>query len=1138
MMRTALEKLTEALEKAPETPVRSIDALPEAERRQVVEQWNATEADYPKEKLIHELFEEQAERSPHALALVYEEQSLTYSELNARANRLAHHLITLGVGPESLVAICLERSAEMVVALLATLKAGGAYVPLDPDYPAERLAYTLEDSAPAVLLTLGAINSALAASLPAIPTLDLNNDETRWITQSDQNIERSAAGWNAQSLAYVIYTSGSTGQPKGAMNEHRGVLNRLIWMQEAYGLGPGDAVLQKTPFSFDVSVWEFFWPLLNGARLVMASPGGHKDPAYLARTIRRQEITTLHFVPSMLQVFLENPEASDCGEVRRVICSGESLPAPLARRFYELLPESELHNLYGPTEAAVDVTAWNCKDNTTSKGIPIGRPVANTSMYVLDAEWKPAPVGVGGELYIGGAQVGRGYHHRPEMTAERFLPDLFSRHPGARSYKTGDVGRWAPEGTIEFLGRNDSQVKIRGFRIELGEIEARLTSHPNIHEAVVAQHEDGEGDRRLVAYYTGEKVGVESLRAHLLSVLPGYMAPSDYVHLERLPLTPNGKLDRRALPSPDVRRLKERNVALPPQTPLEQIVAGIFEEALNLEVVGRSENFFDLGGHSLLATKVISRIRKMLGVEIGVKSVFDAPTAEGLSRKIEAAMRAGEKIETPPLVRVERERGGIRKAPLSFAQQRLWFTEQMNPGSAAYNIPGAARLEGDLNVDALQRVINEIVRRHEVLRTRFEVEAGEPIQVIDEWAPRSLEIVDLTSLPPESLEEEVSRRAIEEAETGFNLNQGPLLRVKVLKLGEEDHVLLYTMHHIVSDGWSAGIMISEVEALYKSFSVGEDSPLKELPIQYADFAVWQRSWLQGEALESQIAYWRRQLAGQPPALELPTDHLRQAKQTNRGAQCWRLMPTDLSNSLQALSLKRHCTLFMTLMAAFKTLLYYLTKQTDICVGTDIANRNHAETEKLIGFFINQLALRTRLSPDLYFEDLLKKVREVTLEAFAHQDLPFEKVVEALNPDRDENRTPLFQVKMTLQNASDEELSLPGLTLSSLGTVISAAKFDLLLDLTDTEEGLIASLQYSADLFEESATARILNRFHTLLERIVERPDARLQELIESLIAEDEREHIEQNSELESVRLSKLKSARRRAVREIQAAAEQ
>jgi hypothetical protein len=724
------------------------------------------------------------------------------------------------------------------------------------------------------------------------------------------------------------------------------------------------------------------------------------------------------------------------------------------------------------------------------------------------------------------------------MTAERFLPDLFSCDPGGRSYKTGDLGRWAPEGTIEFLGRNDSQVKIRGFRIELGEIEARLRSHPNIREAVVEPREDGEGGRRLVAYYTGEKAGVESLRARLLSVLPDYMAPSDYVHLERLPLTPNGKLDRRALPAPDIRGVKERNGALAPQTPLEQIVAGMFEEALNLEVVGRSENFFELGGHSLLATKVISGVRKVLGVEIGVKSIFDAPTAEGLSRKIEAVMRAGEKIETPPLVRVEREGGKVRKAPLSFAQQRLWFTEQLNPGSAAYNIPGAVRLEGDLNVDALERVINEVVRRHEVLRTRIEVEAGEPAQVIDEWAPRRLEIVDLTSLPLESREEEVSRRAIEEAETGFNLSQGPLLRVKILKLEEEDHVLLYTMHHIVSDGWSAGLMISEVEALYKSFIVGEVSPLEELPIQYADFAVWQRSWLKGEALESQLAYWRRQLAGQPPALELPTDRPRSAKQSHRGAQCWRLMPTDLSDSLQALSLKRHCTLFMTLMAAFKTLLYYLTRQTDICVGTDIANRNHAETEKLIGFFINQLALRARLSPNSNFEELLKLVREVTLEAFAHQDLPFEKVVEALNPDRDENRTPLFQVKMTLQNASDEELSLPGLTLSSLGTVISAAKFDLLLDLTDTKDGLIASLQYSADLFEESTPARILNRFHTLLERIVERPDARLQELVESLIAEDEREHIEQNSELEGVRLSKLKIARRRIVRETQAAAEQ
>jgi amino acid adenylation domain-containing protein len=836
-MRTALERLVEALERAPETALKAIDVMPEAERRQVMEEWNATEADYPREKLIHELFEEQVERSPHAVALVYEEQSLTYGELNARANRLARHLRKLGVGPEERVAICLERSLEMVVALLATLKAGAAYVPLDPAYPSTRLAYMLEDSAPVVLLTHEAAGASLAARLPAITALDLENDETRWIGQSEQNLERSAAGSDARSLAYVIYTSGSTGQPKGAMNEHGGALNRLVWMQEAYGLSLGDAVLQKTPFSFDVSVWEFFWPLLNGARLVMASPGGHKDPAYLARIIRRQEITTLHFVPSMLQMFLENPEAADCREVARVICSGESLPERLTNRFYELLPESELHNLYGPTEAAVDVTAWNCKDETRSNVISIGRPVANTSMYVLGAEWNPAPVGVAGELYIGGAQVGRGYHYRPEMTAERFLPDPFSRERGGRVYRTGDLGRWLPEGTIEFLGRNDSQVKIRGFRIELGEVEARLVEHSEVEDAVVIAGENGAGSQRLIAYYTGAEIGAEALRAHLARSLPDYMTPAAYVRLERLPLTPSGKLDRRALPAPEGGAYATRGYEAP-EGETEKKLAQIWADVLKVEQVGRHDNFFELGGHSLSAITVIERMRRE-GMQADVRTLFTAPTPQKLAEAVKGGKES--EVETPPrlipegceritpgmltlIELTQAEIDGVADVtpggaaniqdiyPLAPLQEGILFHHLMSEEGDAYLLSSLLAFDTRERLERFVGALESVISRHDTLRTAIVWEGlPEPAQVVWRKAPLVVEEVSPDPTAGDIAEELYTRFGPRRYR--IDVRQAPLIRVYVAHDAVNDRwLMLQLFHHLSVDHTTIEVLQQEIQA--------------------------------------------------------------------------------------------------------------------------------------------------------------------------------------------------------------------------------------------------------------------------------------------------------------------------------------
>jgi amino acid adenylation domain-containing protein len=648
-MRTALERLAGTLETAPDTPAASMDVMPQEERHKLIIEWNATGAAYPRDKCIHHLIEEQAARTPGAVAVNDDGRTLTYSQLNAQANRLAHHLRRLGVGPEARVAICAERSLELVIGLLAILKAGGAYVPVDPEYPRERLDYMLKDSAPAAVLTQSHVRDMLPADSDSLPVIAIDSDAPLWASMPESNPD--CAGLSADNLAYVIYTSGSTGMPKGAMNAHRGVVNRLLWMQDAYHLTADDTVLQKTPFSFDVSVWEFFWPLLTGARLAMARPGGHKDPAYLCDAIQHESVTTLHFVPSMLQAFLEYEGASSCRSVKRVICSGEALPAALARRFHERFPGCELHNLYGPTEAAVDVTAWKCGARMEAASVPIGRPIANTQIYILGARGEPVPVGVAGEVFIGGVQVGRGYLNRPELTAERFVADPFSPDPGARMYKTGDLGRWTADGFIEYLGRNDFQVKIRGFRIELGEIEARLAEYESVREPVVLAREDSAGDKRLVAYYVSDvNIALESLRAHLLAKLPEYMVPAAFVRLDRMPLSPNGKLERKALPAPDSSAYVQ-DAYEAPAGPVEEKLARIWARLLGLERISRNASFFDLGGHSLLAVRMLTLIEAEFAHSLNLTSLFKAPSIASLSSLLQQG--GSPSISSPHVVPIQ-----------------------------------------------------------------------------------------------------------------------------------------------------------------------------------------------------------------------------------------------------------------------------------------------------------------------------------------------------------------------------------------------------------------------------------------------------------------------------------------------------
>jgi amino acid adenylation domain-containing protein len=1089
--RRALEAMAEAAGARYEDE----SLLAEAESCRLLTEWNQTRQDYGPPRCLHELVEEQARRTPEGVALVAGGRRMSYAELDRWANRLANALRRQGVGPDVRVGICAERSAEMVVGLLGILKAGGAYVPLDPAYPAERLAFMLEDSRVRVLLA----QPSWREILPEY------GGETLWLDADLASIAGEsevapAQGLQPESLAYVIYTSGSTGQPKGAMNHHRAICNRLLWMQETYGIGGEDRVLQKTPFSFDVSVWELFWPLITGARLVLAEPGGHRDPAYLARLIAEEGITTLHFVPSMLRAFLEAPEVATCVSLRRVICSGEALPHDLQERALERLG-AELHNLYGPTEAAVDVTAWECRRNDPRRIVPIGRPIANLRVHLLTPDLQPVPTMSPGELHIGGVGLARGYLLRPELTAEKFIPDPFSVEPGGRLYKTGDLARYLPDGAIEFIGRIDHQVKLHGFRIELGEIEAALSGHPAIRQAVAALRRDG-GEPQLVAYLllrAGKAAPpVEELLGFLRAKLPEPELPTAFVVLDELPLSPSGKLDRRLLPEPGRARPALAVERVAPHGPAEEILLGLWSDLLRRDGLGVQDDFFALGGNSLLATQLISRVRTAFQLDVPLRSLFEARTVRSLAARLAELRNAGEGIQEPPILPVSRE--GV--LPASFAQERLWFLDQLEPDSPFYNIPAAVRLRGDLRLDALEGALREIVRRHEILRTSFAQYEGRPVQVIAPELEPPFSLIDLGDLPERLRESELGRLAQWEARRSFDLRRGPLLRTVVVRAEARDHAVLLTMHHIVSDDWSTGVLVSELLALYGACCAGRPSPLPALAIHYADFAHWQRAWLAGEVLAAQLAYWRHQLAEAPPLLQLPADRPRPAIQSFRGAVVPLRFPAELLHGLQALGRREGATLFMTLLSAFKLVLHHLTGQRDLVVGTDVANRNRFAVEPLVGFFVNQLVLRTVLTGDPAFRELLARIREVALDGYAHQDLPFEKVVEASHPSRSLEFAPLFQVKLVLRNAPHSAAELPGLTLSALEVGKSTAQLDLILNLEETPEGLVGSAEYSTDLFDEETVAFWLQQLEAVLRVVVEEPSLSVSEICGKLAVQE------------------------------------
>ncbi|HEX8116078.1 MAG TPA: amino acid adenylation domain-containing protein, partial [Pyrinomonadaceae bacterium] len=1361
----------------PSLPLSALPLLSEAERAALLApQPSASAPDDAALPTLHSLFERQAAAAPDAVALTFEGRSLSYAELDERANRLAHHLVSLGVGPETLVGVLMERSTELVVSLLAVLKAGAAYLPLDPAYPQERLAFMLEDAGASVLLT----QAGLIASAPAHRGRTFLVDE-QWAEVEGLPAQSPRVKADAQNLAYVIYTSGSTGRPKGVMVGHANVARLLRVTERLFGFSESDVWTLFHSYAFDFSVWELWGALAYGGRLVVVPYWVSRSPEAFLRLLADEGVTVLNQTPSAFRQLIR-AEAESGGDaalnLRYVIFGGEALDVRALRGWVGRhgAERPRLVNMYGITETTVHVTHHEVSAEEVSGGRGlIGEPLGDLRVHVLDARMEPVPEGVAGEMYVGGAGLGRGYLNRPSLTAERFVPDPFSSEPGARLYKTGDVGRVAGGGLLEYVGRADEQVKIRGFRIELGEIEAALQGHGGVGDCVVVAREAAGGDKRLVAYlvpdreyaatiagqplhqlpndlsvfhlnknetdhlyreifedrsylkhgvtlsdgdcvfdvganiglftlfaeqqgrnlrtfafepspaafeklrlnaerfglkahlfdcglsdrettatftyypqasvmsgfypdeaeekelfrsfmlnqrheggeeekallseYAEEltagrfesqsftcrlrtisdimaehgleridllKVDVEKsevdvlegvrdedwakvrqvvvevhdidgrldrvlgllrrhgfeiaqevlaegtgvynifarraprngnangngaqaagrrlrvvkhhtlspvdLRGYLKEKLPAYMIPSHFVLLEQLPLTPSGKLNRRALPAPEHARAELSAEYAAPRTPAEELLANLWATILGVERVGVRDNFFELGGHSLLATQVVSRVREAFGVELPLRHLFTKPTVAELAAVVEELTRGGGDSAAP--VEASAREGDL---PVSFAQQRVWFIEQLEPGSAAYNIPLALRLTGRLDMAAMEATLEEVVRRHESLRTTFAAREGRPVQVIH--APRKvfLRPFDLSGEEEGVREARTRELILEEAARPFDLTEGPLLRVGLIKLGDAEHVAMLTMHHIISDGWSMGVLVREVGALYEAFTQGRPSPLPELEIQYADFARWQQRWLSGATLERQLTYWKGQLAGAPAVLELPTDRPRGALQTHRGASHSFALTGETVRGLKELSRREGVTVFMTLLATWQVLLSRYSGQTDVSVGTPIANRNRAEIEGLIGFFVNTVVLRTDLSGEPSFTQLLRRVREAALAAYAHQDLPFERLVEELEPERSLSHAPLFQVMFILQNAPMGSLELSGLTLSPMLGGNATAKFDLTLSLEELADGMSGSLEYDTDLFDEATARRMTDHFLRLLESVVAEP---------------------------------------------------
>lgn len=1104
-MLSHLETLLSSFVAAPNQPISTLSIMPADETNELLWKWNQTSSSYPNSATIHELFEAQARKTPDAVALIFEAEQLTYSELNAQANRLAHHLRRCGVRSETFVGLHLERRLEMMVGILGILKSDGVCVPLDTSNPTERLAFILRETHIPVILTQTRLAEQFREHDPQTTIINLDDCTELFAGQSEHDPLNYS---HADNLAYLIYTSGSTGVPKGVGVCHKGIV-RLVFGQQYAQLGSAETFLQISSASFDASFFEMWGALLHGARCVLLSGEG-LSTFELGRTLAKHQVSVLLLTTPRFNSIVDT-DVEVLSGVRQLLVGGEALSVTHVRRALERLPATQISNIYGPTENTTITSYYHVARQAGAAqlgSIPIGRPIANTQTFVLDEHLNPVPLGAIGELYAGGDGLARGYLNGPDLTAEKFIPNPFSSESGARLYRTGDSVRYLPDGDLEFLGRWDGQVKVRGFRIELGEIEAALREHPRVSEAVVLTGEGASGIKQLLACVVTKEEDsslAQELGAFLKKRLPEFMIPADFISLESLPLTPNGKVDRRALAAREFNLSGKNKAYVAPRTLVEQLLVEVWSGVLGIERIGIEDDFLELGGHSLLAIQLVSRIREAFQIELPVRSLFESSTVAELAEEIDRALGSDRHLPSPPLVRASRKDG----LPLSFAQQRLWIINQLEPGLPVYNVPLAITIRGPLGVNALANSLDEVVRRHEALRTSFETREGLPVQIIASSLSVPLQLVDLDSLPQPLRQATARRLTTEEASRQFDLSKGPLLRARLFRLDLEEHILVLTMHHIVSDGWSLQVLLNEVAILYQDFSRGVAPSLPELPIQYADYASWQREWLQGEVLERQRAYWREQLAGAPGGLDLPFDRGRPALQTFNGGQQSIELAAELSHQLKTLSRNGRATLFMVLLAGFKSLLHRYTGADDLLVGTVVAGRNRVETEKLIGFFVNTLVLRTDFSGDPSFRDILGRVREVVLGAYSHQDMPFERIVEELQPDRNLGLSPLFQVLFTFHEAPTLHLETPGLSMDFMEVDTGSAKFDLYLLMKESGHGLTGILEYNRDLFDDATMSRLLEHFRCLLAGVVTAPDLPLSQQ-PLLLPEEERQMTEWN----------------------------
>jgi amino acid adenylation domain-containing protein len=1103
---------------------------------QILVEWNDTERDFQNEKCVHQLFEDRANRSPDWIALRAGDREVTYDQLNRRANQLSHYLRKLEVGSDTLVGVSIERSVDMIVAVLGVLKAGAAYIPLDPFYPSDRLRLMIDDSGLDIILTHEKLNTDHLANQNKVVLLDSNWQEINQESDSNPDIQ-----FDLDSLAYVIYTSGSTGIPKGVAVTHRSLVNHVLTMSKIVETKADDRVLMFISLNFDASAETIYPTLINGASLVLPDVSQDLLGGEILRYIDKHKITILHIPVPIWQHSVDALNEEDIAvpaTLRLLHVGGELIAVDKLNFWCEKVGERggrssmALVNSYGPTEATITTTVFKsyCDQATIAQypRIPIGRPISNVKIYILDERMKPVPVGTPGEIFIGGIGLARGYLNRPQETAINFITDPFNNRTGARLYKTGDVARYLPDGNIEFLGRVDFQVKLRGFRVELGEIETVLRQINGIKDVVAEVRDDDSGDKQLIAYYildgsSEREISTQEMRDFLEERLPNYMIPAVIMHIQEIPLTPSGKIDRRALPTPDGVRPGLFNEYVQPRTAVEEIVAGHWSDVLGVDRVGIKDNFYDLGGHSLKATQIISRMRQTFNVDIPIRTLFETPTVEGVAGQIEITIEGGDVDQAVPLMsalqRDETTGLPVVSPPLSFSQQRLWFLDQLDPGNLAWNIPIFVRIDGSLVLDALELSLQSIVQRHEVLRTTFLAVDGQPVQEIHSDLRIPLNVTVLSSVQvslddPSLLDQKIQTLGKQEVQKTFDLENGPLIRARVLQINERDHILILTLHHIIADGWSLSILVKELALLYQVYinlrksGVDLSDPtnvldlidsqvmevLPDMPIQYADYSVWQRSWLREEALEQQLDYWRNQLANNPPILDLPTDRPRPALKSSFGAAQKFVLPEALAKNILELCRQEGVTPYMFLLAVYQTLLFRYSGQEDLPIGTAIANRTRWDIEGLIGFFVNTLVMRGDLSGNPKFRELLIRTRDVALGAYAHQDLPFEMLVEELSPERNLSYSPLFQVGFDFQDNPVDALHFPELTLRPIEISRGTTPYDLLLSIThtrDDESGidyLGGALDYNTDLYDRTTIERMISHFELLLKAIVENLD--------------------------------------------------